>query len=92
MEALLRGARSRWLAMTGVGPHQVGTYDLKRHASTHDWIDTSVGSPKRRSDVFRRARIEFKLMHSVGSDSQGNLFVTETGGMPCRVQKFRRVG
>ena len=35
---------------------------------------------------------EFKLVHSIGSDSQGNLFVTETGGMPCRVQKFRLVG
>ena len=34
---------------------------------------------------------EFKLVHSIGTDSQGNLYVTETGGLPCRVQKFVRV-
>ena len=33
----------------------------------------------------------FKLVHSIGTDSQGNLYVTETGGMPARVQKFVRV-
>ena len=34
---------------------------------------------------------QFKLVHSIATDSLGNLFVTETGGRPCRVQKFVRL-